>query len=475
MNYTKEALDFLTERGIDPDIASVRLVEYSKGDAETVYRADPKLREFAGKAQWRVNISAGILIVKYPVPIPDLDPIVAQFRPFGRRLKRTFLHDHAMYTPTVRRLHVKSPKWGHAGEDPNGEHEHKEFYGKYMLMPAPRQTYLHTHDVAELADKIRRRGQAPAHQLAEEAFAGHIAKKPHPDGVDGAHLHEARDPDPDQSPEMRLDMHPRAGVMLSTARRVFFSIEGSIKGDALLSAGECSFSVPSVTMWRAPELREFANTYLADSAVFVVCDSDWTDNPQVSLQAFECRQTLRRYIGPNVHVVAAPAPNGEKVGIDDYLGAGGKIDHLIDLDREKSAGFLAWEFRHLQEASQLGRGRESAQNDVSVLWWMALHADRGGVALRAAPIISKYCGLDETTVGRAVQRLVAEGALTANVRPEMLEVRDRYVRARREGKLRRKPLHIGESWDPEAEFTVREDLRASERPTSTLAQLSSVE
>jgi hypothetical protein len=55
----------------------------------------------------------------------------------------------------------------------------------------------------------------------------------------------------------RLDQHPQAFIWLATARRVFFAIEGCIKADAIVPAGEAVFSVPSVTLWRAPELGHY--------------------------------------------------------------------------------------------------------------------------------------------------------------------------------------------------------------------------
>jgi hypothetical protein len=490
MTYTEAALKFLTDRGIGEDVAAVRLVGYKKGDirkladgtyeSDVIFAADPQMREVASKAKWRADISDGILIVKHPVPLPDLGPIIGQFRPFGKKRKQTFPHDHAMYTPTVRGLHIRSPKWEHDGDDPKGEHEHTEFYGKYMMMRGPREMYPSVHDVDKLAAKMFARGtartEAHAVQLAEVAWRDHMHKKPHGDDADRLHWHEGRNPDPDQHPEKRLDMNPLSVDSLATARRVFFSIEGSIKGDAIVSAGfpshsEVAFSVPSVTMWRVPELEDFATKFLADTAVFVVPDADWADNPNVALQAFECRDALRGYVGPNVHVAAAPS--GGVKGVDDFLGSGGKVDDLVVLEREMSNGFLTWKFRHIAAAKRRrGRGVEAAENDAAVLEWMALHASADGVVLKAAPIIAKYTGLSEDTVGRSVTRLVMAGALESNATPQMLTVRARYIRVKREGKLRRRPLHTGESWDPRNEFTVADHLRAVDRPQRTVVDVA---
>jgi hypothetical protein len=47
----------------------------------------------------------------------------------------------------------------------------------------------------------------------------------------------------------RVDIHPYARSLFRGADRVFFVIEGCLKGDAVLSAGGPVLSVPSVTLW----------------------------------------------------------------------------------------------------------------------------------------------------------------------------------------------------------------------------------
>jgi hypothetical protein len=104
-------------------------------------------------------------------------------------------------------------------------------------------------------------------------------------------------------------------------------IEGCIKADAVLSAGEAVFSVPSVSLWDADELPAFCSQYLSGKLVYIVPDMDWVDNDQVIQQALFCRTSLRR-IGVAAHVAAPPEHAGHK-GIDDFLAAGGMIEDLV--------------------------------------------------------------------------------------------------------------------------------------------------
>ena len=130
------------------------------------------------------------------------------------------------------------------------------------------------------------------------------------------------------SVEDRIDLHPRSAALLADADRVFFALEGALKNDAILSAGEAVFSVPSVTLWKPEELQRFAKDFLAGKTVFVVPDADWIGNPMVDWQALLVRTYLREALGDAlVHIAAPPVEffhdTGEK-GVDDWLGTYGR-------------------------------------------------------------------------------------------------------------------------------------------------------
>jgi hypothetical protein len=137
--------------------------------------------------------------------------------------------------------------------------------------------------------------------------------------------------DPRLNPGKRIDVHPLAWELLAAAEVVFFVIEGKIKADAVLTAilarglpaSVCS--VPSVGMWDALELEEFARRDLAGKLVVVVPDSDFVDNPQVMTHALLLRGRLRD-LGLKASVAAPPLDfvdhEGKPAkGVDDYLAA----------------------------------------------------------------------------------------------------------------------------------------------------------
>jgi hypothetical protein len=119
--------------------------------------------------------------------------------------------------------------------------------------------------------------------------------------VAGWHTHPAKYVHcPGEGQAKRLDMHPDAVEKFEGASRVFFGIEGCIKADALLTAGEAVFSVPSVTCWNAPELPEFVERYrLIGKRLFIVPDADWHGNWLVITQALLC------VISPNARASSA--------------------------------------------------------------------------------------------------------------------------------------------------------------------------
>jgi hypothetical protein len=203
----------------------------------------------------------------------------------------------------------------------------------------------------------------------------------------------------------RLDMHPNAWPGFRDARRVFFVIEGCIKADAVLSAGEAVFSVPSVTLWRAPELSDFAPR-LRDVAVYIVPDSDWYANGAVLAQAMFCRSFLRRSGVTDTHVAAPPpAPDGGKVGIDDLLYLGGTLNDLEVLERETHYGLAEF-------IAEQGKWRkDKVVRGAEVLEGLALHAGADGRLYCSLRSIARIMGCHHSKVERAVRDLEDCGAI----------------------------------------------------------------
>lgn len=290
------------------DVARVRAVDPSVAD-----------EEYTSALRRRVSYGAWA-ILKHPA-MRESGPIRVQFKE-DHPPRKAHSHWHGDYGPKARVKHVNGKRSGHRGIDPEGIHTHPK-PAKYRMMPRPRRRYEHMHYGDGAPRNIKE-------HVAEPKPFGH-------DGDDREYWPDVAYPDerhehPSHHPasgnfENRLDMHPDATVLLPNARRVFFSIEGVLKADALLSRDEAVFAVPSVTLWDAPELEEFAELYLIGKTAYIVPDSDWASNMQVSAQAFECRERLRSY-GIDAHVAAAEPTCGRvcehdeeaeahKRGVDD--------------------------------------------------------------------------------------------------------------------------------------------------------------
>jgi hypothetical protein len=257
---------WLAEHGIHPKVWAARGVwRYSTTDSELVkdtYRGFlPKSR--LGTVTRAVRQSDGLVMPKHAPP--GFAPIAPQLRP-----------DKAIIMDPRPTWHYHGPK----GEDwPVFPEEAGSAAGKYL----PRALVL----------KGLSRVQ-------------HVGKAHDGVNVNGVHVHE-----PEAAKYIllgdnrRIDVHPWAMRFLPRARRVFFVLEGTLKNDAVLSAGEAVFSVPSVTLWDPRELGRFAQRYLQNKVVFIVPDADWHMNPAVYRQALLVRSCIRRQ-GVEAHVAAPP-------------------------------------------------------------------------------------------------------------------------------------------------------------------------
>jgi hypothetical protein len=316
-----------------------------------------------------VKRTSGIVIPKHPVP--GEPPILPQLRPDNQvELWPPERHDHAEAypNPRVRGRHEAGKRHGQEGVRVNGEHAHPRD-PKYLLAPSPLVDvgYLHAHGA----------GTSEEHR-----------RKPHDEPEGTTHAHMKRDKDRENKRELRIDVHPASLRMLQGgAPRAFFSIEGSIKADAILSQGEPAFAVPSVTMWPAPELERFAQRYLWPSTrTYVVPDADWSDKPDVALQAFVCVDVLRGY-GVEAAVAAVPRGAGAK-GVDDFLADRGRLDKLMAYRRELTPAFRDFveEIKRYRPFGEI-RARDRL---VDVLKFIVLHADEQGRCRRTGKTIAKY-------------------------------------------------------------------------------------
>jgi hypothetical protein len=133
------------------------------------------------------------------------------------------------------------------------------------------------------------------------------------------------------------DVHPRMLGAVADPSVPLWITEGAKKGDALASRGRCTVSLIGVWMYRAPKTADmlpcFDHVALAGRRVFVVYDSDVTTKPEVAM-------ALERLVGDLENRGARPlivylpdAPDGGKLGVDDYLAAGGSVERLEETAR----------------------------------------------------------------------------------------------------------------------------------------------
>jgi hypothetical protein len=212
-----------------------------------------------------------------------------------------------------------------------------------------------------------------------------------------------------------LDVNPLAVHKIRRAERVFFGIEGSIKADAMLSAGEAVFSVAAVGLWDAPELRLFAARYLRRKRIYIVPDADWFDNPQVITHALLCRTFLRNGLGLEAEIASPPvawwherAAAGYKhdKGIDDFLAQRGRMDELDVVVRDPPPNLAAWLWTQ-DQAARIDRKRRNAR----LLEGLALHAGRDGrVAYLGLRKCARVMGINGNT-GRPYSHVAARRAL----------------------------------------------------------------
>src|SRR5204863_5893664 len=107
-----------------------------------------------------------------------------------------------------------------------------------------------------------------------------------------------------------------------------------LKGDALVSRGECAVALLGVWNWRGTNseggktaLADFESVALNGREVYLAFDSDVSVKQEVH-KALERLKALLEQRDARVRVVYLDDIDGEKVGIDDYLAAGGDLDEL---------------------------------------------------------------------------------------------------------------------------------------------------
>src|SRR5215212_5777770 len=149
-----------------------------------------------------------------------------------------------------------------------------------------------------------------------------------------------------------IDVHPRwlggglgQGALKDASRRLWVT-EGCKKGDALTSAGEVAITLAGV--WMFAEGKKlypgWDHISLKDRDVLIVYDSDVMVKTEVA-GALERLSRLLSARGATVSIVyLSNGPNGEKVGVDDFLASGGTVAEMV----AKAAPYAPQDFEYLR-------------------------------------------------------------------------------------------------------------------------------
>jgi hypothetical protein len=130
--------------------------------------------------------------------------------------------------------------------------------------------------------------------------------------------------------ECRLGAHPSQSGMMRDVGTPLWVTEGSKKADSLVSRGEAVIAVQGVWNWQRQKvlLPEWEQISLPGRLVYAAFDSDAMTNPQVGKALKRLVEYLKSR-GATTKIVYLPSgDDGSKVGVDDFLVAGGTIEGL---------------------------------------------------------------------------------------------------------------------------------------------------
>jgi hypothetical protein len=200
--------------------------------------------------------------------------------------------------------------------------------------------------------------------------AGHQARPDEPRRRDGRVVKY----ETPRGTRMVLDVHPSAREELGDPAIPLFITEGVKKGDAAVSAGLCCVALLGVWNWRGTNgqggttaLPDWERIALNERTVYVVFDSDVMLNPQVS-RALARLGAFLGSRGAHVGYVYLPAgPQGQKVGLDDFLAQGNGVDEVLShAVTEPLGGGEGQEGRYFIGESGLMMRRETSDGAVEV-------------------------------------------------------------------------------------------------------------
>jgi len=455
MALTPDDPRFWSERGIDPLVRDARpYTRYRKEDVSVVQDAFDHVSSPGVKATntRKARKADGLLIIKHPA-LPGLPTVDPQLRPDDAITnarpsrhwhgdgKRPDGDDFGLLNPNSIPGQNHLWKWHtqpygettkenkaarERGEKPdNVQHIHEtESPGKYHFSPLPRKDVVKYHDHAtQWTDDKPGKSEYVRRYTAEEKKQRHLRRQHTTRDaagneivVDpkGRHKHVYRKEDKESNPPTRIDVHPWAAALLDDAEEVFFSIEGTMKGDSVLSAimregrKASVVDVPSVTLWNAPELDEFIYLKLRGKRTIILPDADWVHNPLVIEQARLLRSYLRRRGVPDTYVAAPPVSGLPAIkGADDFLGlGGGTLDGVMVQHR------IIYDGKQRSWLGGFGLRTDRFRRDAETLYSLAAHAGPNGEFHGTLAALARVLDVNPTRVERAIKSLEKLGGIS---------------------------------------------------------------
>jgi len=161
---------------------------------------------------------------------------------------------------------------------------------------------------------------------------------------------------------MAIDAHPMIRAKLGDPECPLLITEGIRKADSAISQGLCCIALLGVWNWRGrnPEggkvaLPDWETIALEGRQVHIVFDSDVMTKAQVYEALSRLTAFLRLRKARVSLIYLPPGPNGEKVGLDDFLAAGHSTDELLALATDELCTPPA---EHMEGASTSPEARE---------------------------------------------------------------------------------------------------------------------
>jgi hypothetical protein len=293
----------------------------------------------------------------------------------------------------------------------------------------------------------RRRDEVPEEFADYQRRLGLVIRTYSPDGVTRGHQLRANKP---RKPELRyespqdsrviVDVHPRMREEVRSGDGDLFVVEGCKKGDALVSQGAPAVALTGVWMAHVPKSKPkrllpcWDHVRLAGRRVFIVFDSDWRRKEGVH-DALEWMVGALGECGADVRVAyLEDAPDGQKVGADDYLACGGTVAELkvmcrkferqdvarirLSKDEKLQAVVHELERRYYEFGREFGRKSTGGETAQDVYLKLIEAARRGGKIHRDGIRVQKAHGplaleakISSRTLVKCIQRLEKWGVL----------------------------------------------------------------